>query len=299
MTSRRTFIKTGSLLAAGILARGSGRAENAAGKSMSISLAQWSLNRAFKAGELDPMDFARIARRDFEIEAVEYVNQFYFDSLSDAVTRELRKRAENEGVRSLLIMCDREGRIGDPDKAERAKTVANHHRWAEAARALGCHSIRVNAGSEGSFEEQQKLAADGLRRLSEYCRKLDLNVLVENHGGLSSNGAWLAGVMKLVDLPNCGTLPDFGNFTIDRKTGETYDRYTGVEELMPFAKAVSAKSYDFDATTGEETTIDYERMISIVRAAGYHGHVGIEYEGKRLSESEGIIATRRLLEKLL
>ncbi len=299
MTTRRAFIKTGSLLAAGILARSSSRAAAASEKTMSISLAQWSLHRAFRAGERDPMDFARIARRDFGIEAIEYVNQFYFDTLSDDVTRELRSRAEGEGVRSVLIMCDREGRIGAPDEAERAKTVANHHRWADAARALGCHSIRVNAASEGSFEEQQKLAADGLRKLAEYCAKLDLSVLVENHGGLSSNGAWLAGVMRLVDLPNCGTLPDFGNFTVDRKTGEQYDRYRGVEELMPFAKAVSAKSYDFDPATGEETTIDYARVMAIVREAGYRGHVGIEYEGGRLSESDGIIATRRLLEKLL
>lgn len=243
------------------------------------------------------MDFARIARRDFGIDAVEYVNQFYFENLSKALVEDLRKRAEYEGVRSLLIMCDGEGRIGAPEEAERRKTVENHRRWADAARALGCHAIRVNASSQGTFDEQQKLAADGLRGLVELCEPLGISVLVENHGGLSSHGRWLAGVMRLVDHPRCGTLPDFGNFTIDRRTDERYDRYQGVTELMPFAQAVSAKSHDFDDASGEETATDFARMLEIVRAAGYSGYVGIEYEGGRLSEADGIHATRRLLER--
>ncbi len=179
-----------------------------------------------------------------------------------------------------------------------AQTVENHKQWVDAAKYLGCHSIRVNAGSSGSFEEQQKLAADGLRRLSEYAAKSDLNVLVENHGGLSSDGSWLAGVMKLVDLDNCGTLPDFGNFFISRGDNpREYDRYKGVDELMPFAKAVSAKTHDFDAE-GNETSTDYERMMKIVLDHGYNGYVGIEYEGSRLSEFEGIRKSKALLEKM-
>jgi len=263
-----------------------------------ISLAQWSLHRAFRGGSADPLDFARIANRDFGVTAIEYVNQFYFDNLTDTVVEELRQRAEGEGVRSVLIMCDREGQLGNPDEAARATTVTNHHRWANAAKALGCHAIRVNAQSAGSFDEQMKLAADGLRQLAEYCDQLGLNVLVENHGGLSSNGQWLAGVMKTADHPRVGTLPDFGNFTVNRETGERYDIYQGVAELMPFAKAVSAKSYDFDDTTGEETTIDFDRMMNIVTSAGYSSYVGIEYEGNRLSEPDGIRATKRLLEKI-
>jgi L-ribulose-5-phosphate 3-epimerase len=198
-------------------------------------------------------------------------------------------------VTSLLIMVDGEGSLGHADTAQRNKAVQNHHKWANAARFLGCHSIRVNAATtgDGSYEEKQKLAADGLRSLSEYGAKHGLNVIVENHGGLSSNGAWLAGVMKIVDLPNCGTLPDFGNFNIGG--GKVYDRYTGVAELMPFAKAVSAKSHDFDAE-GNETHTDYRRMMKIVLDAGYRGYVGIEYEGSKHGEAEGIIATKKLLE---
>jgi sugar phosphate isomerase/epimerase len=191
-------------------------------------------------------------------------------------------------VQNLLIMCDGLGILGDPDDKARTKAVENHHPWVEAAKRLGCHSIRVNAASKGTFEEQQKLAADGLGRLAEFAAQMDLNVIVENHGGLSSNGKWLAGVIEQVGKPNCGTLPDFGNFA-------DYDRYQGVTELMPFAKGVSAKSHDFDAE-GNETKTDYMRMLSLVTDAGYHGWVGVEYEGKTLPEDEGIKATKRLLE---
>ena len=196
----------------------------------------------------------------------------------------------------LLIMCDGEGALGDPDEAKRTQAVENHYKWCEAAKFLGCHSIRVNAQSRGAFEESQKLAADGLRRLSEFGAKHGLNVIVENHGGLSSNGKWLAGVMKLVNLPNCGTLPDFGNFRVSGE--EEYDRYVGVDELMPFAKAVSAKSHDFDEA-GNETRTDYFKMMDIVvNKHGYHGYCGIEYEGGKLSEPDGIKATKKLLERV-
>jgi sugar phosphate isomerase/epimerase len=262
-----------------------------------ISLAQWSLNRAFFSGALDTLDFARIARETFGIEAVEYVNQFYFDTLDDKLVAELRKRADSEGVASLLIMVDGEGDLGNPADSARKKAVENHHRWADAARALGCHSIRVNASSSGSWEEQMKLAADGLNSLADYCTGLGLNVLVENHGGLSSNASWLTGVMKLADNKAVGTLPDFGNFVINRETGESYDRYKGMAELMPYAKAVSAKSYDFDED-GNETTIDYQRIMDIVVDAGYGGWVGIEYEGDTLPEEEGIRKTQQLLERV-
>jgi sugar phosphate isomerase/epimerase len=173
--------------------------------------------------------------------------------------------------------------------------VENHYRWVEAAQFLGCHAIRVNAQSEGTPEEQKKLAADGLRRLTEFADPLGLNVLVENHGGLSSNGAWLASVMQAVDHPRCGTLPDFGNFDIAE--GETYDRYVGLEELMPYAKAVSAKSHVFDEE-GNEARMDYERLLRIVLQAGYRGWVGVEYEGSEHSEDEGIRLTKALLERV-
>jgi sugar phosphate isomerase/epimerase len=260
-----------------------------------ISLAEWSLHRALFGKKLDHLDFPKAARQDYDIDAIELVNQFFADKAQDATyLAEFKKRANGEGVKILLIMIDREGALGDPDPATRTKAVENHYKWVEAGRFFGCHSIRVNAETKGvgSFAEQQERAADGLRRLSVFAAGHGLNVIVENHGGLSSNGAWLAGVMRKVNLRNCGTLPDFGNFQVSQS--ESYDRYKGVAEMMPFAKAVSAKSHDFDSN-GNERHTDFRRMLKIVLNAGYRGYMGIEYEGDRLSEPVGILATKRLL----
>jgi len=259
-----------------------------------ISLAQWSWHRRLRGQQqpkMDNLDFAGEARQ-FGIEAVEYVNQFFKDKARDTkYLAEMKKRAKDNGVKSVLIMCDGEGNLGDPGPQQRTQAVENHYKWLEAAKYLGCHSIRVNASSKGSYDEQLKLATDGLRRLSEKAIEYKLNVIVENHGGLSSNSRWLTSVIKKVSLPNCGTLPDFGNFPPEA------DIYNSVEMMMPYAKAVSAKSYDFN-DTGDETKIGYYRMMKIVLDAGYKGYVGIEYEGERLSENDGILATKRLLEKI-
>ena len=262
-----------------------------------ISLAQWSLHKRFYGRvepKLDHLDFAKTARAH-GVDAIEYVNSFFKSKARDEkYLAEMRRRAAGEGVKSLLIMVDGEGALGDPDKNERAKAVENHRKWIDAALFLGCHSIRVNASSRGGFDEQQKLAADGLRHLTEVAARQRINVIVENHGGLSSNGAWLAGVMQQVGHLRCGTLPDFGNFRIGG--GKSYDRYKGVAELMPYAKAVSAKSHDFDEE-GNEIHTDYERMLRIVVHAGYDGYVGIEYEGGKISDDDGIRATKLLLER--
>jgi sugar phosphate isomerase/epimerase len=261
-----------------------------------ISLAQWSLHRMLRAGNLDALAFPTFARQQFDIGAVEYVNVFFQDRVTDLdFLRELRSRAGEAGVSSLLIMVDAEGRLGDPDPAARTEAVERHSRWVEAAAFLGCHSIRVNAESAGSRDTQRDLAAAGLRRLTEFAADRDLNVIVENHGGLSSDASWLVEVIRLVDHPRCGTLPDFDNFGL--ADGTTYDRYRGVRELMPFAKAVSAKSFAFDED-GFETTIDFRKMMRIVVDAGYRGYVGIEFEGNDLSEVAGIRATKSLLERI-
>lgn len=266
-----------------------------------ISLAEWSLNKSLFGRtdwKITNMDFARVAKEEFGIEAVEYVNQFFKDKAKDtAYLAELKKRSDDLGVKTLLIMCDGEGALGDADEKKRQTAVENHYKWVEAAKYLGGHSIRVNAQSSGTYEEQIERAADGLRKLSEFGDTHGINVIVENHGGNSSDGEWLAKVMKKVDHKRCGTLPDFGNFNIGGGK-PPYDRYKGVDELMPFAKAVSAKSHDFDSE-GNETRTDYKRMMEIVvKKHNYHGYCGIEYEGSRLSEKEGIMATKKLLEKV-
>jgi sugar phosphate isomerase/epimerase len=284
---RRVFLKHTAVVAAGsALSALASRSFAAAAKSpaFQISLAEWSLHRALKEGRLDNLDFAKTA------------NQFFKDKAKDqSYLSELKKRADDLGVRMLLIMIDGEGNLGDSSLGKRLQAVENHFRWVEAAKYLGCHSIRVNAASSGTYDDQMFRAADGLRALTEFADPHDINVIVENHGGLSSNGEWLAAVIRRVDHQRCGTLPDFGNFKLDEAT--EYDRYKGVTELMPYAKAVSAKSHEFN-DKGEEVRTDFHKMLKIVVRAGYHGYLGIEYEGNKHSEPEGIALTKKLLEKV-
>lgn len=298
VTSRRNFLRTSAVAGAAIAVPASQLfADHHNEPAFKISLAEWSLHKAMRAGKMNNLDFPGYARK-VGIDGIEYVNQFFKDKPKDeAYLGDLKKRCDDNDVKSLLIMCDGLGQLGASDAAKRMKTVENHKPWLSAAKFLGCHSIRVNAASDGklSREEQEKLAADGLAKLSEAGKEHGLNVIVENHGGLSSDGAWLAAVMKRVNMDNCGTLPDFGNFRVSGDV--TYDRYKGVAELMPYAKAVSAKSHDFDEK-GNEIHTDYFKMMDIVLKAGYHGYVGIEYEGGKISEDEGIIATKKLLERV-
>ena len=329
MLTRRNFLKNSAAITGGVSVVGLSSAaisDYSIRKDplFKISLAEWSLNKsifgksrhlgweefaklltddpdAVLQGDVKHLDFAKVARQDFGIDAVEYVNTFFFNKATNKnYLKEMKTIANGEGVKSLLIMCDREGALGDPDDAARMTAVENHYKWIDAANYLGCHSIRVNAQSEGEYDEQIKLATDGLSKLTEYGAKYDINVIVENHGGLSSNGKWLSGVIDMVNHPRCGTLPDFGNFylgTLQDKENGWYDRYVGVEELMPYAKAVSAKSHNFNKD-GDEKDTDYSKMMRIVLDAGYRGYVGIEYEGSDLSEMDGIAATKILLEKV-
>ncbi len=296
---RRKFVQQSTLTLAGMAVFGSTAGQfnkminpNHADKDLKISLAQWSLHRTINKGEMTNMDFARVTRNLYDIDAIEYVSRFFDGKETDkAYLDALNKEAYKHRVKQLLIMVDGEGGLAEIDDKVRQTSIDNHKKWVEAAKYLGCHSIRVNAHGEGTAHEMHDAAVDGLGRLSEFAEGYGINVIVENHGGLSSDGAWLSGVMKAVGRDNCGTLPDFGNFY-------EYDRYQGVEDLMPYAKAVSAKSYDFDAE-GNEKKIDYNRMLKIVRQAGYTGYVGIEYEGSELPEHEGILATKKLLDRLI
>lgn len=314
--TRRDFLKTaaavGALTILPPLAAATGATKPGAFK---ISLAQWSLNRRFRklagAEPLDNLEFARTARA-MGFDGIEYVSQLFSDKVSDpAYLPEMKKRAAGEGVENLLIMVDREGNLGDPDEKKRTQTIQNHRRWLEAAAFLGCHSIRVNAASDGklSWDEQAKLAADGLHRLCVEADKHGLWVVVENHGGLSSHGKWLVQVMQQTDHKRAGILPDFGNFYTNRDRGELYNPYLGLREFMPWVKeSVSAKSYDWDTGAGHfytedrregrEMILDFERLIGITLAAGYHGYIGVEYEGDKHTEADGILRTKQALEEL-
>jgi sugar phosphate isomerase/epimerase len=268
-----------------------------------ISLAEWSLHKALFAKKITNLDFPEIAKKEFGIEIVEYVNQFFKDKAEDTTyLNELLKRCKDNGVKNHLIMIDGEGGLGELDDATRLKAIENHYKWVEAAKYLGCKTIRVNAFGRGTAEEVSAAAIDGLGRLGEFASTMKINVLVENHGGYSSNGQWLSNVMKQVARNNVGTLPDFGNFCIERKPKSwecevSYDRYQGTKELMPYAKGASAKSYDFDEN-GNVIETDYQRIMEIVKESGFKGIVGIEYEGSNLDEYEGIRKTKALLERI-
>lgn len=326
--TRRTFLKqSGLALGAGALwlygcgpdagSTGSENEEKADTTTLSntakpmffkISLAEWSLHRTLQEKKLDNLDFAATAR-GYGLDAIEYVNQFFSDKAKDAAyLAELNKRAADNGVKQLLIMVDGEGGMAETDKKLLNQAIENHKKWVDAAAVLGCHSIRVNAfSSNPKREDAAKAAVEGLGKLGEYGKQANINVIVENHGGFSSDGGWLSGVMREINMPNVGTLPDFGNFCVrrDNKTAnpwegecvEEYDRYKGIAEMMPFAKGVSAKSNEFDEN-GNETKTDFRQMLQIIKDAGYTGYIDIEYEGDKHSEDEGIKLTKALLERV-
>jgi len=263
-----------------------------------ISLAQWSLNKRFnkRRGDLKNEEFPAYAKEKFDIHAVEYVDQFFPSADKDYV-KELVKRSDDAGVKNVLIMIDTAGALGNPDDAKRKEAVENHFQWVEAAEMLGCHAIRVNAFGRGSELDIAHAATKSLTALSRFAADYGISVIVENHGGPSSRPPWLTSVIRNTGMVNCGVLPDFGNFIIERKKGgERYDLYQGVRELMPLAKGVSAKTHKFDEN-GDEVDKDYYKLLKIVKDSGFRGYIGIEYEGGELGQDEGVIATKNLLIK--
>ena len=262
-----------------------------------ISLAEWSLHDALFKGKLTNLDFPSVARERYGIEAVEFVNQFFKDKARDeAYLKDLKKRADDNGVACVLIMIDGEGDLSAPDKAKRGEAVEKHKAWVDAAASLGCHAIRVNTGNNYGPGDVGAVA-EACSNLTEYGESRKISIICENHGGPSSNPDAMVALMKQVNRPRFGTLPDFGNFPKDRKGVYMLDVYDAIARMMPFAKGVSAKSHDF-GPDGKESHLDFARILKIVTDAGYHGFVGIEYEGTKASEHDGIVATKKLLESL-
>ena len=259
-------------------------------KKFKISLAAWSLHRTFKKSWFN-LDLPRICREEFGIDGLEFVNTFFGLPLYSYL-KDLKKRAADYGVHLVLIMVDNEGNLSHQDKAERMQAVVNHRKWVDIADFLGCHAIRCNFGRSkvGTPQEIVSRSAESIRALVEYADQAGINVLVENHGGISSIPKHVISLVKQVDHPRFGTLPDFGNFP------DEIDKYEAIKALMPYAKAVSAKCYDFEPD-GTHKAFDLDRMIEIVLAAGYHGYVGIEFEGKRQSQHDGVLACKALLQR--
>ncbi|MGI4886506.1 MAG: sugar phosphate isomerase/epimerase family protein [Janthinobacterium lividum] len=307
--SRRNFLKNAAALvaAAAVAPQALTARELPAKAFFEISLAEWSFHKALFSNTISNLDFPVIAKKQYGIGVVEYVNQFFKDKAEDKkYLAELLLRCHDNGVKNHLIMIDGEGELGSPNEQERIKAVENHYKWVDAAKYLGCLTVRVNAFGKGTEAEVQKAAVDGLGRLSEYAHKAGINVIVENHGSYTSNGEWLLATIQKVGKPNVGILPDFGNFCIKRDTGdlyrgkciEEYDKYKAVKEWMPVSKGVSAKTFDFDAA-GNCVETDYMKMFKIIKESGFKGYVGIEYEGEKIGEEEGVRKTKALLEKVL
>ena len=300
---RRTFIRS-SVIGAGALAATPLIARTTQQKALQISLAQWSLHRSFNDGILDPVDFASIAKEKYKIDAVEFVNGFYHDKATDELFwNKMKARSADAGVKNLVLMVDDEGDLGSASEKKRLESVENHYKWVHAAKLMGCHTMRVNAFGDADREIFRMAIMDAMSRLADYAAESGVNIVIENHGLFSSDAALIAEIIKEVNRPNFGSFPDFGNWCLSAKWGTTqgdcakvYDRYQGVSELLPHAKAVSAKSYNFNEE-GEDTKIDYYKMMKIVKESDYKGYIGIEYEGMEKSEHEGILITKELMKK--
>jgi sugar phosphate isomerase/epimerase len=313
MKTRRSFIKESLVGAGALMTASSFRLPIFRDPDIRVSLAEWSFHRALETGKMDHLDFPSMAKNEFGISAVEYVNGFFGGTKMNfkeaaknrAYLNEILKRSQDAGVFNHLLMCDDEGPLSSIDEKERLESVDNHKKWIEAAKILGCLTVRVNLHGSGSAEDRKKASIDALNRLGEFAKPLQINVVVENHGSVTSNGEWLADVMKQVGRDNVGTLPDFGNFCISHPWGtiqegckDMYDIYKGIQQLLPYAKGVSAKTYDF-GSNGEQPLMDYKRLIDIVKASGFKGYIGIEYEGINQPEDEGVRNTQKLLKKYL
>jgi sugar phosphate isomerase/epimerase len=313
MTTRRTFLRQSAAGAGALLLAPTFGLSGGAVSNLTVSLAEWSFHRALESGTLDHLDFPSFAKKKFDIGVVEYVNGFFggkamnFKEAGKNTTylNELLKRSKDAGVINHLIMVDDEGPLSSTVETERLTAVDDHKKWIEAAKILGCLTVRVNLHGEGDPETRKTVSIDSLTRLGEFARPLNINVVVENHGSVTSNGAWMADVMKKVNLKNVGTLPDFGNFcmsdpwgTIQNGCTDMYDPYKGLSELLPFAKGVSAKTYDFDEN-GDQILLDYNKLVEIVKNSGFTGYIGIEYEGNRQSEEDGVRMTKALLQRYL
>jgi sugar phosphate isomerase/epimerase len=313
MISRRKFFQNGLMAGLGLAfvpkLSYSDTKESSTAKSktsgLKISLAEWSLREWIRSGKISNLEFPETAKKVFGIDAVEYVSGFFDDKVTDQnYLKELKQRTDDQNIRNVLIMVDMwgpEGTLASPDSQKRKRAAQNHHKWVDAAKFLGCHAIRVNASGYGDagYEDAKKYFADGLAQLVEYGKSNGVSILVENHGGHSSNASWLAAVMQEVNDDYCGTLPDFGNFRISREQGIFYDPLVGLSELMPYAKGVSAKANQFDSR-GNETTIDYPKMMEIVKTAGFNGYIGIEWGGggySTMKPEDGIRTTKAFLVK--
>ena len=260
---------------------------------LKLAVQQYSFNRQLRSGELAMIDYPRTVVKGTGIKALEYYNGHMEEKARDTgFFEEVRKRCDDLGAVNTMMLCKSKDALDSPDPEIRASAIEGYRPWLDATKILGGQYIRVDVRSDGDPDEQKKHAADGLTALCEVAgSEYELGIVVENHGGHSGNGKWVAELMETVALDNCGTLPDFQNF-------KEYDPYMGIEEMMPYAKIVCAKAKAFDEA-GNEINVDYRRMLKIVKDSGYTGYIGIEFEGHGVDPIAGINLTKELIETVM
>ena len=330
INSRRKFLKntfsvfSTTLLAPNLFAKKIDKSK------MDIGLQMYSFAPLIMQGKFDLLGFPDLVKNTYGINGAEYWSIPFMGRENDRdFLNDLKRRSDDNGVDNLIILVDdidiktmQSGpSLASSNKNDRDTAIDYHKKWVDVAKNIGCHSIRINLRSEE--ENDQKIlenSSESISKLIEFSKQDIISIVIENHGGITGDADWLVSLMKNVDSKHLGTLPDFGTYNFCIKRGnlnfqslsenceDQYDKYLGVKKLMPYAKGVSAKSHEFDKD-GEELSTNYSRMIKIISESNYKGYITIEYEGAMkgmfggegtyLSPHEGILATKKLINKYL
>ena len=330
INSRRKFLKntfsvfSTTLLAPNLFAKKIDKSK------MDIGLQMYSFAPLIMQGKFDLLGFPDLVKNTYGINGAEYWSIPFMGRENDKdFLNDLKRRSDDIGVDNLIILVDdidiktmQSGpSLASSNKNDRDTAIDYHKKWVDVAKNIGCHSIRINLRSEE--ENDQKIlenSSESISKLIEFSKQDNISIVIENHGGITGDADWLVSLMKNVDSKHLGTLPDFGTYNFCIKRGnlnfqslsenceDQYDKYLGVKKLMPYAKGVSAKSHEFDKD-GEELSTNYSRMIKIISESNYKGYITIEYEGAMkgmfggegtyLNPHEGILATKKLINKYL
>jgi L-ribulose-5-phosphate 3-epimerase len=287
-TSRRGFFEKSILLgAAGLLTPSLFAWQNKKSDPLripknGISLAQWALVEEVRAGKWKTLDFPRIAREDFGIDGIEFVNTLFESPTTMNYLNTMKKNAADHGVTCVLIMCDAEGDACAPTKETRRQFEINHRKWIDAAQYLGCHSIRINCIGPKNVnkEEALKWSAETCSMMMEYAIPAGISVLIENHGGVSNDADFMVALMKEVNSRYLGILPDW------RQPGGDFDNVEFLRKTLPYAGGMSFRNQPTEELTA--------RMIKLAHETGFRGWYGIESSGR-----EAVKISKQLLLKYL
>jgi sugar phosphate isomerase/epimerase len=270
-----------------------------------LVLAQWTFNKDLFAGKMTTIDFVNKAA-EMGFDGVEFVSQFIKDKVNDdAYLAELKLASETAGIKNTMISVDvSEAKLGSSDPDERDIATAKHKEWIVAASKLNCPTIRVNAHGDGTADEMMSAMFNSVKELANFGKSYNVGVTIENHGQYSSDGKWLSQLIGKLVPYGVGSVADFDNWCIEREGGKLwgtpcikeYDRYLGMKELLPTARSVSVKAFDFDEQ-GNAIKTDFKRMFQLIKEAQYDEYLAIEFEGHDMDPIEGIRKTLELVDQ--